>query len=132
MGSRSDLELPPALDGTLRPETCQHIGRTKLLKQHLHRWLVFVIYGASYDAYYTLRVCWCLWNSMRAPFNQVSVFWRTVLNVWRHTMPSSLNRFFFLLAGWNGSRGFWQSLTKRESLRKKDIQSCVANRALPK
>ena len=32
-------------------------------------------------------------------------------------------KFFFLLAGCNGSRGYWQSLTKRESLRKKDIQS---------
>ena len=49
----------------------------------------------------------------------------------RH-LANLLQRFFFLLAGCNGSRGFWQSLTKRESLRKKDIQSCVANRALPK
>ena len=92
VGSRSDLELSLALDGVLRPETCWHIGRTKLLKQHLHQRLAFVIYGASYEAYYTLGVCWCLWNSMRAPCNQVSVFWRTVLNDRRHTMPSSLNR----------------------------------------
>ena len=92
VGSRSDLELSLALDGALRPETCRRIGRTKLLKQHLHQWLALVIYGASYEAYYTLGVCWCLWNSMRAPCNQVSVFWRTVLNDGRHTMPSSLNQ----------------------------------------
>ena len=92
VGRRSDLELLLALDEALRPDTCQHIGRTKLLKQHLHQWLALAIYGASYEAYYTLGVCWCLWSSMRAPCNQVSVFWRTVLNDGRHIMPSSLNR----------------------------------------